>query len=674
MAKLGSVGVEELLGQADWLRRLARHLVGEAGEDMAQEVWLAAHRAGPDRGRPARPWLSRVLRNISQARRRDEGRRLRHEQAYQDTLALDVSPVDVVYERLQLQRLLTEQVMALDESLRTVVVLRYFEELDSARIARLTGTPEGTVRWRLKLALDRLRAALDARHSGRRQAWVALLTPAALSSGTATTTGGATAASAPTTTRTITMATTTSKITVSAALALVALLLLSLGVFERWRRGRATPSSALSAVPRESAARPDGARVRPGKQGGGGVSGRGFLAAASPEDLPRCRLALDRTWREAEAHDRSARAWVPSAAFEAGAPNPRLHAEVRPQIAKLWSGDQAAPALKHEVECRAWACRLTVVVPADESGDVGPWIKSISPVVQVRRVRELKLRQVSLRGITLQLMGSSPTQEEGSSRSLEKFVFFFGASPANLETGEGPPQASAPVPLVESLTDCQRELSLVRDRVRSRVAELAGFQPMSEQFARGAAATTELTSRVQTASAAVLGSQHGVRAACRDAVCRIQFEGTPDPAKLENLAGSLEALLEGGGKITQEKAGNHEVYVTIARDGRQVLLGLLEPSRKPGFFHDCPEPERPGKVLLRLHVPSTGRRNDQGVHGRVSVRVVSGSLATTQSGVCLAERIGTLVSAEDLPSPIEDFLTFESWSWVPGKSPEKLDP
>jgi hypothetical protein len=48
--------------------------------------------------------------------------------------------------------------------------------LTAAEIARVTGVPAGTVRWRLKMGLERLRAALDARHGDRRR-WMLLLAP-----------------------------------------------------------------------------------------------------------------------------------------------------------------------------------------------------------------------------------------------------------------------------------------------------------------------------------------------------------------------------------------------------------------------------------------------------------------------------------------------------------------
>ena len=70
--------------------------------------------------------------------------------------------------------------MELEEPYRTTVMLRYFGDLSSAEIARRQGIPEGTVRSRLKRALDRLRRDLDERHRGR-EVWggavVRLLAP-----------------------------------------------------------------------------------------------------------------------------------------------------------------------------------------------------------------------------------------------------------------------------------------------------------------------------------------------------------------------------------------------------------------------------------------------------------------------------------------------------------------
>src|SRR4051812_27441313 len=94
--------IEPLLAQTEWLRRLARHLAGDGGDDVAQEVWLAAHQSPPDPQRPPRPWLAQVLRNLVHAGRRNEGRRTRRERAFQHTLPDRTAAVDEAYERVEL--------------------------------------------------------------------------------------------------------------------------------------------------------------------------------------------------------------------------------------------------------------------------------------------------------------------------------------------------------------------------------------------------------------------------------------------------------------------------------------------------------------------------------------------------------------------------------------------
>jgi DNA-directed RNA polymerase specialized sigma24 family protein len=49
---------------------------------------------------------------------------------------------------------------ALDEPFRSTIRLRYFDGLSAAEIARRATLPEGTVRWRAKEGLERLRRAL----------------------------------------------------------------------------------------------------------------------------------------------------------------------------------------------------------------------------------------------------------------------------------------------------------------------------------------------------------------------------------------------------------------------------------------------------------------------------------------------------------------------------------
>jgi RNA polymerase sigma-70 factor (ECF subfamily) len=170
------LALEELLAQSSWLRRLARRLVAgeDAAEDLVQETWLAALRHPPADG-AARPWLARVARRLAANFRRGAARRRAHEAAAPGAESM-LDPLAAA-ELLDLQRVLAEAVLRLPEPLRTTVVLRYVHGLDSQAIAQREGAPAGTVRWRLKRALELLRADLDQRSDGERERWLAALAP-----------------------------------------------------------------------------------------------------------------------------------------------------------------------------------------------------------------------------------------------------------------------------------------------------------------------------------------------------------------------------------------------------------------------------------------------------------------------------------------------------------------
>ncbi|HEY0254504.1 MAG TPA: RNA polymerase sigma factor [Kofleriaceae bacterium] len=155
--------VEALLAEADWLTRLARSLVGrDDADDIVQETYVAALRSPPDPDRPARPWLRRVMVNVVRMRHRGRSRRDAREQAI---FAADSPTPEQVLERARVERTLADLVLALDEPYRTTVLLRYREGLTAEAIAARDGIPAGTVRRRLKTAVDRLRDRLDERES-----------------------------------------------------------------------------------------------------------------------------------------------------------------------------------------------------------------------------------------------------------------------------------------------------------------------------------------------------------------------------------------------------------------------------------------------------------------------------------------------------------------------------
>ena len=169
--------LSELLAHAEWLRGLARRLVGPASaDDAVQDTYIAALHSPPDPDLPARPWLSRVLRNVTRMGHRSATRRTKREDAVA-AIAIPVAGADDAVARAETFRMLVELVLALPEPYRTTLVRHYFDGDTLAQIARRDGVPEATVRGRHKHALEQLRAKLDAR--GPRSAWVATLTPIA---------------------------------------------------------------------------------------------------------------------------------------------------------------------------------------------------------------------------------------------------------------------------------------------------------------------------------------------------------------------------------------------------------------------------------------------------------------------------------------------------------------
>jgi RNA polymerase sigma factor (sigma-70 family) len=170
------LGLAELRAETAWLRRLAGALTGDdaSADDAVQETWLA-QQAHPHPGQgPLGAWLRVVLRNVVRKRARADGRRSAREQAA--SLPEAAPDAETLATRLEAQRLVARLVLALAEPYRSTVLLCYYEGLAPSEIALREGLPAGTVRWRLKHALDELRARLDAAYE-RPARWRPMLAP-----------------------------------------------------------------------------------------------------------------------------------------------------------------------------------------------------------------------------------------------------------------------------------------------------------------------------------------------------------------------------------------------------------------------------------------------------------------------------------------------------------------
>src|SRR4029079_7729869 len=168
--------LDELMGDIAWVRRLARALVKDptVPDDVAQDAWLLATQHPPSDTRPLRPWLRRVVLNVVRMRHRAASRREAREAAVVPGNA--PTPADLV-ERVELQRAVADEVLALAEPYRSTVLLHFVEGLSSAQIARRLAIPDSTVRRRLKGAIDQLRELLQARSDGPKSGWLAALIP-----------------------------------------------------------------------------------------------------------------------------------------------------------------------------------------------------------------------------------------------------------------------------------------------------------------------------------------------------------------------------------------------------------------------------------------------------------------------------------------------------------------
>jgi RNA polymerase sigma factor (sigma-70 family) len=168
---------ELILAHAPYVRSLARRLVfdAELAKDLEQEVLLAALENAPRDPRSIKGWLSVVLRHLASKAFRSGERRTAREAARASPA---VPTPDEILAREDQRRSLVEHVLALDESLRDVLVLRYFEDLPPRAVARRLGLPVETVRTRTKRGLELVRARLERDGGSRKGTWCLALVSA----------------------------------------------------------------------------------------------------------------------------------------------------------------------------------------------------------------------------------------------------------------------------------------------------------------------------------------------------------------------------------------------------------------------------------------------------------------------------------------------------------------
>ena len=150
-----------------YLRRIAQHLVYDEADadDILQQAWLAALTHPPSSFSNFYGWMSHVLR-MEALKSRDRSVRRRDVELL--AARVESSALEHDLDREVLHGILAEAIDALGEPYRTVLKLRYFDELSPPHIARHLGRSLNTIKTQLRRGLERLRSELDERYPDRR--------------------------------------------------------------------------------------------------------------------------------------------------------------------------------------------------------------------------------------------------------------------------------------------------------------------------------------------------------------------------------------------------------------------------------------------------------------------------------------------------------------------------
>jgi RNA polymerase sigma-70 factor, ECF subfamily len=145
------------------LRRYAERFCpdGTSADDIVQETFIRAWRHLPQltgNGRPVRPWLFRVARNLLTDASRATRSRPITVQVQPPDEGLDDTGLNQVLDR----QLVTGALRQLSPAHRALLVEIFYGGDSLARAARQLGIPHGTARSRLHYALQALRVQLDA--------------------------------------------------------------------------------------------------------------------------------------------------------------------------------------------------------------------------------------------------------------------------------------------------------------------------------------------------------------------------------------------------------------------------------------------------------------------------------------------------------------------------------
>ena len=629
-----TVTTHDLLVEAAWAQRLARSLLGEEGDDVVQEGFIAALQTRPAADRPLRPWLRRVLTNLASNRARARRRHQAHlEAAARETSAPAASAEDLLA-RLESQKTLATLVSALEEPYRQTVLLHFYEGLTSSEIERLHKVPAATVRWRLKQALQRLRQQLDNDDQKHRRDWRLMLMPLLPGAPVRLRVGPASQA---------------------------AILSLAIGVMGvlgvtmwRWWPGAEAAAGGGAALSEEP----------PGESGGHDANASEpaspRLLAAVTADLSTChrRLAEVRAGVGRIEPD-YLRVAPPEALFNGAPPNRVAAAALGPVVTRVMKAADGHP-VDHVLECRDWVCRVLVL----DRGDPNAWMKILQSDVEM-------LERTRVRGFRV----GRPARDPASGAAVEERTVWLKL--AALDGGRLPGDTMGPIPArtwpePTSLGDCQRQLAAVEKLVREMRMVIVENERIDITFSNAAAdpaLTREFGRLVKEAVAGTPGVGEP-QVECRAGrLCRIVAEtavGTPADAWWRKV--SMNPAIR---PMVARGSFGKGVYLRLHPPGTADGMALLkrvvaEWQASPALAECAREHPATGEMRIRFSLPATGDNSDLG-QGRISADV-GGGLADTPLARCAMQAAEQLVLGTPLPELVSGATLLRKVSFPPEAS------
>jgi RNA polymerase sigma-70 factor (ECF subfamily) len=145
--------------------RLAYLILGDPddAQDVAQDTFIRAYRHLPrfDAGRPLRPWLLQITRNLARNRQRSFNRYLAALSRALITSPQTESSAESEHIQQGETRALWQAIRQLDRQDQEIIYLRYFLNCSVDETAATLDIQPGTVKSRLSRALQRLRGVVQ---------------------------------------------------------------------------------------------------------------------------------------------------------------------------------------------------------------------------------------------------------------------------------------------------------------------------------------------------------------------------------------------------------------------------------------------------------------------------------------------------------------------------------